>query len=745
MKGDSIMKITEINTQNFKKGTCTQPLTGLDLFIGPNGSGKTSRAESIIFSMLGYIPTTDKKLGEIYSLASNTIQNIISTGIKVSNGINSTFEIERSVTKKVTHKRNGDEEFKYEEGINLYPPKGEKKLDDKKMRITSEIGNFPLMFDFNEFKRKSDMEKREFIYSLTPNSTNWNKSRILMYLKGKLLTPSLKSKSMDLYSEMENILKDALNQYSDVTVEQGIDSLCLWVKNQNSYWTQEQTRCESSVKELSEIKNLTPPIEGNLNNNQNQLQKLEKHFIEVEKKLAVKLEQNKNSSNRLKELTSSIKKVETEINSIDQFLIRSISKESIQKQILALKESTKSVDDNSIKTLREEIQKINLIIQTKNKNVHRIIEDGLKKKSYIENFQKSIDIINKHSKCCVLNNKIKCDKDFTAYVNSLTKTIATATMEKDKLSTAYSEMCKEINGLKENLARKENLLTRTIDDDRNIQKNNLAISTKINSLNNLLNQIDVNTEKLQLKRNELSSLKEKLSSIPKAESNDDDMLLLKKQRDGLNTNIAALKEKIRIQEKETINTQNLNKAIIDNKIAKNKEVCFNMLNEKLGPKGLKGEIMKSNLNPIQNLIQENLNILGVKNTTFFFECESEKGKEIFKMGWIDKLEHKVTFNNLSEGEKIILMIAFLVAVIEKSNPKLKVLIIDNIVNIDAFNLKNIIKGLNKMNSKLDNIIVLGCLEPKVAASIAKNTDFKIWDLDNSKNQDNIQVPTEDVI
>lgn len=739
------MKITEIFANNFKIGDCTQPLTGKDLFIGSNGCGKSSKAEAVIFSMLGYIPNTDKQFGEIHTLATSDSNPTMSTGIKISNG-DTTFQIERSITKKITHKRTGDEEIRFTEGISVYPPKGEKKLDEKKMRIATEIGSFPLMFDFNAFKQKTDMEKREFIYSLTSNSTEWDKSKVEIYLRSKLLTSSFKENSPDLYNQMESILKDALAQYFDgdsLNIEQGIDSICSWVSNQYTHWNDEQTRCSSSVKKLSQLKTSISPTQGNLVENEALLKKLQKSLIEVEKECAVKLEMNRNSLRLYNQTNNKIKVLEATIDSIKKEL-QSNSKEALQKEILSLQGKIRNVNDNNINTLRKEIQCLKSTISIKLQEKDKILSDGLAEKATIENTQAIINKITEHGQFCILNTKIKCNNDFSKYIEYASKTINSTKIKKDKLLSSYYSLSKEIQELNKKLSERELFLEKTIDDDRKTQSTNLTITSRINTLNNSINQIQANAKTLELKTNELINLKKELSSTPRTENEDTEIVLLHQQITGINNNISELNELINIQRKTAINDQNLNKAIIDNKIATNKVTCFTILKDQLGPKNLKGEIIKSNLHPIESLIQKNLNILGINNT-FFFECESEKGKEIFKFGWINNLGHKITFNHLSEGEKISLMIAFLVAIIEKVNPKLKVLIIDNIVNVDAFNLKNIIKGLDKMTSKLDNIILLGCLDSSVASSLTKNTDFKIWNLENTTNKINIQSQEDEAI
>jgi exonuclease SbcC len=97
---------------------------------------------------------------------------------------------------------------------------------------------------------------------------------------------------------------------------------------------------------------------------------------------------------------------------------------------------------------------------------------------------------------------------------------------------------------------------------------------------------------------------------------------------------------------------------------------------------------------------------------------------------VNELEERLNFDALSTGEKLMLLIALIVVIIERNNPKLKILMIDNIENLDHENLVNVLEGLNVVGDKLDNIIISGVIDLKNCCDFSNDyMGFKVWDLE----------------
>ena len=122
--------------------------------------------------------------------------------------------------------------------------------------------------------------------------------------------------------------------------------------------------------------------------------------------------------------------------------------------------------------------------------------------------------------------------------------------------------------------------------------------------------------------------------------------------------------------------------------------------------------------------------MGIQNPVFF-STESETGKEVFQFGWV-KNNRQTNFDVLSTGEQLMFLSAFLVTLLERANPPLKVLALDNIENLDEINLPNVLDGLNSLSHKLDNILIAGVIKP----TDLKNFDgWKIWNLSPQESEE----------
>lgn len=720
--------ITSVKMNGFKGNNITQELTGFDLFTGSNGKGKSSRLQAVSLSMMGYIPQYGKNLAEIYKLASDKEINV---GLGVDN-----FQFDRSILRKETTKRKtGDKEINYTENITVSPSLGEKKIADKEARIKAELGNFPMMVDFQNFLDMSDTEKRKFIYSLTgANSTAWNKSSIQKYLESQLLTLELQVKKPEHYEGMKSLIIEIMKDYVDgIDVQISIENLIDRAKEKLSYYKEEAKKSEGTVQKLAELKNSTN-IEGNLTETTNELEKLQNKLIEVEKLISTSIERKKILDNKF----NKIQDLEVEVNYLKSFK-SSVDVNVLAQKIKELKTQIKEVNyDNQLKEVIDEIQKLQLQVQQKQKEIQEVIKEGTEKKTIIETYQKSIEDISAHAGKCLIDDRIKCDKDFSRFEEYAKGLIANANKEKTELLEKYHTIANEAKAMQKTISALESSKQKLVMDERTINSKNTLINQEIiqitNQINTANNQIELNSGKLKLREEELTNLRNEMATTKAAAPVD----ALQKQSVALRENIQKLKDQSKVQEKTKNDYENLKKVMLQNKTAELNEILLNQLIDALGPKGLQGEIMKQGLEPLKSLVQENLSVLGIKNE-FSFVCESEKGKEVFQFGWINGNKQFVDFNALSTGQQMMLLIAFLVAVIEKKSPKLKVLMIDNLNDLDNNNLKNVLTGLKSLSPKLDNIIVAGIINQEVEID-----GLKIWNLDEMQEiQNNVETKNQE--
>lgn len=712
-------RILAVEMENFKGNTCKQQFTGKDIFIGANGAGKSSRIQSLIYGILGYVPEQGKNITSTYQFASK--KNL---SVKVSSD---KFEFERSIVKKISK---GEE--KLEEKISISPSLKEKTLAEKKKRILSEIGNFPMMLDFQQFIDKTDSQKREFIYSLTANNSSlWDKARIEKYLRKKLLTKNILANE-EMNSTALEMINSVMEQFpndqkdTDICIQNLID----WASKRKFYWKEELKNTEGLINKSSEFKNEDTTF-GNLNNIGSTLDKMNLKLIDLEKKYAVA----KNNVSSFNSKKDNIQKLKNELEVLKSTQISNPEKVNLEIQNLSNKIS--NIDySNKIKDISKKISEAKTLLEKKRDRFNDVIKLGTKEKTEIETIQKITSQIKTHKNTCVLSKKIGCNNDFSEYLKLSQAEYQRKYTKKDQLGQEYLKLNQEITQLKKVL----NLLEKDKDNltvkERACFNQNAIIEKKINGLKERLykinNEKEVLSQKIKLKDEELnrSSIEFENMHEPSDQQNLD---ILCKNINQVKMKIIQLKEYKKSQDKTKSNLQNLKRAQIQNGKAQKCTDISEILLTALGPKGLQGEIIKENLSPLEKAINTNFKLLGLENE-FFFQCQSSKKKEIFQFGWINSEKEKVNFNTLSDGEKAMFLIAFLVAIIEKKSPKIKILAVDKIEAIDESNLSNLFRGLKNMEDKLDNIIVCGRILDNRVLDIAKAEGFKITDLSEPFNR-----------
>ena len=184
-----------------------------------------------------------------------------------------------------------------------------------------------------------------------------------------------------------------------------------------------------------------------------------------------------------------------------------------------------------------------------------------------------------------------------------------------------------------------------------------------------------------------------------------DLTAMEDQKTLVQSQLESLQAKIDEQKRVRNDLINIKANIIDSQTAEFNVIAWTQIGNAIGQKGIKGKIVKEMLNPILEDVSAKLHEIGIEED-FFFETNSDTGKEIFEFGWGVK-----PFSALSTGEQLLLMTALMTCIIERANPPVKVLALDNVNDLDKFNLSRVIKGLNTIGKNMDNIILAGVVEP----------------------------------
>lgn len=686
--------ITAIEFKNVKGQTGVQPLTGMDIFTGRNGIGKTTRIQSLGLSMLGYVPKNGKTTAETFKLATG---DEMSVGLRTDN-----FRFTRSFIKEVkTVRKTGETSIKIKENITVSPGKGEANDTSRNARILSEIGNFPVSLDFNEFLSLSDAKRRDFIYSLSPiTSDAWDKNKISDYLADNLLTLNLKTNNYDQFSIMHELINTALAEYPDgYGVQEGLQSMIDLVDRENKLWSQKQKDSQGAVRQLGEMKNELQETDRNIVAMKANLAQLQEQLITTEKQITADVERKKaidKRTNRLAELATLIKDIEAlEPDKTDYVSqIDALKLQLIEPKIIDLKPYTDKQAD-----IRKKVKAT--------ESARRVMLDEI---SNIKAMETSLEIALKNtgelSGQCVIHKMITCTKDFTGFDKFVDKKKAETTKLQKETQVEIDKLTKRISVLEAEEAAAVTEMNTIVNNQTETTKKNAIINDQISTIANKKSQaesdIKDNSNKIKMYQDEVTRLNnEPIEAVTGLE-------MLEKTAVGVRSQISELIATIETKEKAKQSLLLLQQSNLENKKAEYKSICLKSISEKLGAKGIQGEIVKSLLEPIRQNLGDYLKMMGFDHEPFF-QTESDTGKEVFQFGWINEKGHYVNFDALSTGQQTIFLAALMLVIIDRAQPKLRILVIDDMNHLDRTNFQLAVDGLAKVKDKLDNIILAGAI------------------------------------
>jgi DNA repair protein SbcC/Rad50 len=685
------MAIKKIVMKNVKGTTFEQELTGKDIIIGSNGVGKSTRIETLGTALLGYVPGGGKTPAETFKLSSGDTMTV---GL-----VTDEFAFERTFERKEKTKRpTGAIEVSFSETVNISPSKGEKTNTQKKSRIEQEVGSFPVMLDFNSFLALSDTKRRDFIYSLSDGGHEWNKEKLFTFLAQELLTVDIEVNNPEYFE----ILKEAIDNLQDKFPEHfnftdGLNSILDYVTNELSHWKKKVKDSEGAVRSFAEMKNKMNETDRNAKQNKEELVALRDKLTEVKEQIARDEINKRNFENR----QAKIQRIKNEILHLEN---KTFDTTSLQEQIKVNKSNIKAIPESRAAEYQEKAMQVKEENQ-KVINVHFEAKNNIGKlEARKESIQQTVDTINNNKGVCIIQKNIGCNKDFTAYLDHAAKQIA----ELDEKITQEQKTVKETDDEIIRLTALEREFNKQAQEEndnfRKVVNYNQLIDKNIQLYQSQIAQIEQERSNLQNKMENLQAQLRDAENEPVHPIAPLDMLTA--QRDGLAKQIQELELKVEEQEKVKNQLVTLKTSMLENKKAGFQAEAFASIQKALGAKGVQGLIVKEMLDPIKSEIEENLKVMGIEHPVFF-KTESDTGQEIFQFGWVDGQERN--FDSLSTGQKMMYLIAFMTTVLNRANPPLKVLAIDNIENLDKKNLMNVLDGLNKISDKVDNILLSGVL------------------------------------
>lgn len=704
--------LKEIRMSGIKGQNATQILTGRDIIIGPNGSGKTTRMQAMSLAALGYVPERGKTLESTFELASEDTMSVCL--------VSDSVEVVREYKKSSKLNANGATDVKISQSITLSPNMGETTIKQKEQRIKEELGDFPTMLDFSSFIELTDIKKRDFIYNLSGDQFTWDKDRIAQHLRDAVLRAELLQNNPEMYEVMQKNYDETMKQFSaNVDVQSGLLAMSEHAKERLSYWKKEKNNADAAVRKLTELKNRSSETDRNIAENQEKL----KAMGEEKDKLTNELAQIKAHNGIVKQKQAELEAIKAELESLDKNADSETWIENLRSTIDKGSELLKECDDDvkneqkKVEVLTENREDLLRRIQEKKTYLVKIEADKTAYNATIKSNNELIDSITQNQGYCAFSKEIPCGHDFSGFImerqniiDDLYDKVDAIDMDRGIHEEELAKMEEEASSLKIDITTSQMTVSKGLD-----AKNSLL--DKIHAARQQLQDLENLSPIIASKTAQKEEIQAWLDENPeKAEQHHVALI------EDAKAKIEALQDTIDEQKKIRNDIINIKANIIDSKTAAYEQECWNQIATAIGQKGIQGDMVKEMLDPLRNLIDEKLQGMGM-NHRFYFETESDRGKEIFRFGWIDR-GAKRPFNALSQGEMLMLLIALMTTIIERSNPPIKILAIDNINHLDRKNLQRVIDGLNEAGKNMDNIILAGT--PELTGADAPN--WTVWNL-----------------
>lgn len=695
--------INSIIMRGIKGANTEQPLTGRDIITGHNGAGKTTRVQALGISLLGYAPGNGKVAAETFKLAS---ENPMTVGLKTDE-----FEFTRTFSKK---------DKTVSQSISLMPPNGEKTAAAKEKRIASELGNIPVMLDFGEFIGLSDTKRREFIYALAADGEAQDIDEIKELVRKHIKLPETADpKQAEI---LETDIDECAAAYTTAdSVQDGLQAMSDYAKEQLTFWKKEREKAVGTAQKMSEYKNTLAETDRNLEANRAKLAEYQNELQTIAGQLAA-AEEKERESERKKER---IAELQAEIEAIS-----GAEKPNDPAEIKALIEQYKSdireIDNGSLikvkqaelKTLRDEQTQLT---QKQNESRERFYEIKSKRDANLAILEK---LKSSSNGVCAIDCRIKCDKDFSEYIEHLNveiseqeKTMNEGIKAGKAIKDKFDENTVRIAELETGIEYLQNEEIEARKENSDIQAIIAELTADLSAAENFETDRAARIATMQSELNALAGTRESPTNAP------DEVGGIISRRDELKGIVDDLSAKINEQMKARDALAAMKNSMADGTEAGYQTDAWKAIAEAVGVKGLQGKLVKDTLLPLTQDVQYKLDKMGITKT-FRFVTTDEKEKEIFQFGWKTENGDFRNFDALSTGEQMLLLIALMTTIIERLNPPLKALVIDNSENLDRENLKRVLNGLTIAGESFDNIIFCGVF----TLEQSEMPNWKIWDL-----------------
>ena len=660
-------KLTTVHLNDFRGGKLGVNLSGVDIITGPNGIGKTRILQAVQLALTGAVPhPIEERNIELNELFTKSLG-------QVEMGVEAVFDdgMPRVERKFSLSSKNAKDSIKQTVVVNGIP----KGVNEASEEITALLGDFPVMFDIHRFIRLSDNARADMILKFSPvDPAKWNADAIIERLSK--IFPQLQA----VNGEALEVVK-VLRGHIKGDPRGAIENATAYLKAVESQYKKEVKNNQGAAianVEMNVADGTKPLREASAI--KEELDLLRKQIEELN---AVILQ----SANTKKAWEANEREKATLSEDIKRYS-ELASKEvlaAIERDITARLSRIIEVDPTAYGKVDEKKATLKALAEER---------DGLNiqmavLQSFITGFVEMIRKVKDHGDTCPT-----CGQGASGVVGRWNEDLAKAAALLESEQAKHAEIDRkaklleaEINGIEGEL--------------HNIVRSNEAITREIHSLEKELAEKKAHATALanyESRYAELSYKKFDISAnVAEAEL----------QLEGLRSRIAQVEaeqtEKIRYDQMVIAAKTSALKAKQATESLDFAKAAAKELNE------IKWAVITDALGVIEKEAAALFALTGEANVVFSFQLKDARGNEAFKFGWKKQTlfgDMFIDFDSLSTSQQIFTIVSLLAPMINRANPKYRVLILDNCEVIDeSRRIKFCDLLIAAHKTMLDNIII----------------------------------------
>lgn len=673
------MRIVHVSIEGLKGQNVQYDLSPVTIFVGPNGVGKTAVLQAVEFGVIGYdsrLGKSAEKLGPLMSGPEMTV----ALAVEKENG--GRFLLQRGLVQKYGGCRST---------LRVSPPMGEETLGALQGRVQSELGFFPAMFNVREFTDLSHDRRRAFIFSLVAEA-EWSKEKVLTYVL------------LHLEDQADALLRNAALEMLNGLLEKAEKLLIIGpvevlayvltdLKAEVSGFTKQHKTAEQGVHSLTEeLSRLTtsPQSSVGLQEEFEQLSQQSRIATEEleqarsafrarvarhERLLQIGVERGQlgaNNDGLIEEMT------QTEAKLIERIQELQAERGRQEELLIGQKELTRVMHAEFTELTHREIA------------IHAEVSALLVLTTRLEGVKG----------LCVLGDDIQCHTDL---VPALGVKRGIHDERKQALQTLQKE--KEVA---------EGAGTKLRAAEEETQKGVGRLETSAGDLMRQLHEVGVlraTAEKKkagmegQLKSLEAEEIRLRSDPANEAPAPSIDLEVLEQR-------VTALTSQVR--EKHALFGQVSRREALEKALTEGRKRVLELqimvsatkaLEKVLGPRGIQGEMAKGALEPLAEAANRILEMLPAGKKLSVLTL-GDREKEILDLGW-EREGKLVAFEVLSNGERLQFAAALAIGLLSLRKPPLKVLLVDDLQNVDEANREPFVRALGEMVAQnlIDNVVM----------------------------------------